>query len=98
MARTRKQPMTYNGFAIPLRPDTELGLAMLIAEDEEGHYEPVAVAATINEAKELAESDMRARMRSVDKGSDAGICPARYKLWARGLDGDYRIANVIEAL
>ena len=98
MARTRKQPKTYNGFAIPLRPDTELGLAMLIAEDEEGHYEPVAVAATINEAKELAESDMRARMHSVETDSDAGICPARYKLWARGVDGDYRIANVIEAL
>jgi len=34
MTRTRKQPKTYNGFAIPLQPDTELGLAMLIAEDE----------------------------------------------------------------
>ena len=98
MARTRKQPQTYNGFAFPLRPDTELGLAMLIAEDEEGHYEPVAVAATINEAKELADSDMRARMHSVEKGDDAGICPIRYKLWARGVDGDHRVANVFEAL
>jgi hypothetical protein len=31
MTRTRNQPTTYNGFAIPLQPDTELGLAMLIA-------------------------------------------------------------------
>ena len=98
MARTRKQPKTYNGFAIPLRPETELGLAMLIAEDEEGHYEPVAVAATINEAKELAESDMHARMRSMESGGDAGICPVRYKLWARGIDGDHRVAKVFEAL
>jgi hypothetical protein len=50
MTRTsRKQAKTYNGFAIPLQPDTELGLAMLIAEDEEGHYEPVAVVVSIAE-------------------------------------------------
>jgi hypothetical protein len=56
MARTKKQTTSYNGFAFPLQPDTELGLAMLIAEDEEGHHEPVAVASTINEAKEIAEA------------------------------------------
>ena len=89
---------TYNGFALPLEPDTELGLAMLIAEDEDGHYEPVAVAATINEAKEIAESDLRGRMRSIERGEDAGLCPVRYKLWARGIDGDYRLAHEIKAL
>ena len=88
----------YNGFALPLEPDTELGLAMLIAEDEDGHYEPVAVAATINEAKEVAESDLRGRMRSIERGEDAGLCPVRYKLWARGIDGDYRLAHEINAL
>ena len=62
MARTKKQTTTYNGFAFPLQPDTELGLAMLIAEDEEGHHAPVAVASTINEAKEIAESDLRSFM------------------------------------
>ncbi len=36
MARTKEQTKAYNGFAIPLEPDTELDLAMLIAEDEEG--------------------------------------------------------------
>lgn len=46
MTRTRKQPKTYNGFAIPLQPDTDLGFAMLIAEDEEGHYEALGVAGT----------------------------------------------------
>ena len=89
---------TYNGFALPLEPDTELGLAMLIAEDEDGHYEPVAIAATINEAKEIAESDLRGRMRSIERGEDAGLCPVRYKLWARGIDGDYRLAHEINAL
>ena len=92
MARTGKQTKTYNGFAIPLKPDTELGLAMLIAEDEDGHYEPVAVAATINEAKEIAESDLRGRMRGIERGDDPRICPYTYKLWARGIDGDYHIA------
>jgi hypothetical protein len=97
MARTRKQPKTYNGFAIPLEPDTELGLAMLIAEDEEGHHEPVAVASTISEAKEIAESDFRGRMRRLERGEDPGICPFTYKLWARGCDGDYRVAGEIAA-
>jgi hypothetical protein len=92
MARTKKQPKTYKGFAIPLQPETQLGLAMLIAEDEEGHYEPVAVASTINEARELAASDMRGRRRRLDVGEDAGLCPWRYIVWAQGVDGDYRIA------
>ncbi len=98
MTRTRKQTTVCHGFAIPLEPDTELGLAMLIAEDEDGHYEPIAVAATISEAKEIAESDLRGRMRSIEHGEDAGICPIRYKLWARGIDGDYRLAIEIKAL
>ena len=67
MAPNTRQTKSYNGFAIPLQPDTELGLAMLIAEDEEGHHEPVAVASTINEAKELAESDLRGRMRRLER-------------------------------
>jgi hypothetical protein len=97
MKATKKQPQSYNGFAIPLQPDTDLGLAMLIAEDEEGHHEPVAVASTINEAKELAESDLRGRMRRLEHGDDPGICPYTYKVWARGIDGDYRIAHEMDA-
>ncbi|MBZ5622893.1 MAG: hypothetical protein LAQ69_29780 [Acidobacteriia bacterium] len=97
MPRSRKQPKSYNGFAIPLQPDTELGMAMLIAEDEEGRHEPVAVASTINEAKEIAQSDLRGRMRRLERGEDPGICPYTYKLWARGIDGDYRIAWTIPA-
>ena len=44
MARARKQTKeTTPGFAIKITPQTELGLAMLIAETEDGRYEPVAV-------------------------------------------------------
>lgn len=96
MAHTRKQTRSYNGFAIPLQPDTDLGLAMLIAEDEEGHHEPVAVASTINEAKELAESDFRGRRRRLERGEDPGLCPYVYKVWAQGIDGYYLLAHEIK--
>ena len=97
MANTTKTTKTTAGFAIELQPDTDLGLAMLIAEDEEGRIEPVAVAGTINEAREIAESDMRSRMRRLERDEDPGICPARYRLWAREIDGDYIIAHEMDA-
>jgi hypothetical protein len=97
MTRSSKQTTTYAGFAIPLQPDTDLGLAMLIAEDEEGHHEPVAVATTINEAKEIAESDLRGRQRRLERGDDPGLCPYIYKLWARGIDGSYLLAHEFKA-
>jgi hypothetical protein len=75
---------------------TELKLAMLVAEDEDGQYEPVAVAASINEAKEIAGSDLRGRTRGIERGEDARLCPVRYELWARGVDGEYLVAAVIE--
>jgi hypothetical protein len=96
MARTSKQPKTYNGFAIPLQPDTELGLAMLIAEDEEGHYEPVAVVVSIAEAREIAASDLRGRMRRLEREEDPGLCPYLYKVWARGIEGTYLLASDLE--
>ena len=89
--------MTRNQVAVPMSPDAELGLAMLIVEDEYGLYEPVAVAGTINEAKELAESDLRGRMQRVERGEDQ-LCPARYLLWGRGGKGDYRVIFEIDAL
>lgn len=57
-----------NGFAFPLEPNTPLGIAMLIVEDEEGNYEPIRTVATINEAKELAGIDFRERLQRVDDG------------------------------
>ena len=61
MTMTTEKHTSDNGFAIPLENDTDLGLALLIVDDEEGHYEPVANVATINEAKELAAADLRRR-------------------------------------
>ena len=71
---TKKQQKDYNGFAIPILPDTQLGLAMLIAEDEEGNTQPVAVASTISEAREIAQSDLAGRMRRLESDEDPGLC------------------------
>jgi len=88
----RNQTKKHNGFAIPLQPHTDLGLAMLIAEDEDGHHEPIAVVGTIAEAREVAAEDFRSRMRRIEADEDAGICPTQYRLWARGIDGCYQLA------
>jgi hypothetical protein len=97
MTRTsRKQATTYNGFAIPLQPDTELGLAMLIAEDDDGHYEPIAVVVSIAEGREIAASDLRRRMRMIERDEDASLCPIRYKVWARGVEDRYILAADLE--
>lgn len=91
---TKKQQkqMPANGFAIPLTDMTNLGLAMLIAESEDGHYAPVGVVASIGEAREIAASDLKSRMRRLERDQDPGLCPYSYKVWANGTDGDYRIA------
>jgi hypothetical protein len=70
---------------------------MLIAESEDGQYEPVGVVASIGEAREIAESDLRGRMRRLERGGDPGMCPSAYKVWANGIDGDYRIAIELAA-
>jgi hypothetical protein len=97
MTMTTLKHTSDNGFAIPLENDTDLGLALLIAEDDDGHYEPVANAATINEAKELAADDLRRRRERLERYEDPGLCPYAYKLWARGTDGEFRVACEIEA-
>lgn len=98
MARTKKWIDTYNGFAFPLKPDTDLGLAMLIAEGEDGQHQPIAVVGTISEAREAANSDLRGRLRGAELGEDVGICPIRYKVWARGVGGSYCLACDIDPM
>ena len=68
-------------------PDTELGTAMLIVEDEDGNYEPIGFAATLNEALEAAKEDLRNRERLLLADQETGLCPWEYKVWARGLGG-----------
>jgi hypothetical protein len=89
--RKRNEAATL-GFAIQITPDTDLGTAMLIVEDEEGHYEPLTAASTINEGKGLAQHDLRSRQSLLEKDADPGLCPYQYKLWARGLGGVHRVA------
>ncbi len=76
--------------------DTELGTAMLIAEDAEGHYEVVGTCCSIGEGREIAYDDMRRRMRLVEKGDDA-MCPDTYKIWSRGWDGAFCVAYEMDA-
>jgi hypothetical protein len=36
-------------------------------------------------------------MRRLERGNDPGLCPYEYKVWAQGIDGDYRIATTLKA-
>ena len=91
MKRTKYQPINATpAFAIRLTDETELSGAMLIAEAETGSYLPVSAAATIAEARELAQHDLCLRMRQLEAGGQP-FCPAVYKVWARGLGG-YAVA------
>jgi hypothetical protein len=97
MARTMKQTKTpaTPGFAIEIKDDTELGLAILVAEFGDGNYQPVGVVVSINEAREIADSDMRGRMRDLEHGKTPA-CPERYLVWAQGLNGEYITATTIQ--
>ena len=96
MARTTKQTKTpaTPGFAIEIKDDTELGLAILVAVYAGGGYRPIGVAVSISEAREIAQSNMRGRMRDLEAGKTPA-CPERYMVWAQGIGGDYRQATKI---
>jgi hypothetical protein len=87
MPRNEKRTITEN---------TDLGIGMLIAEAEDGTYQPIAAVVNISEGRELAASDMRRRMHRLEQGSDP-ICPARYLVWAQGNDGTYATVAEIAA-
>src|ERR1035438_832996 len=90
MVRNRKQQTRTNatpGFGCEIKDDTEWGIATLIAEDEEGHSLPIGSVVSINEGREIAQDDLRRRMRDLERGNDPGFCPYCYRIWARGLDG-----------
>ena len=51
-------------------------------------YEPAGIAATIEEAREVARADMASRLRIVESdGPDAVLCPEAYALWGRDAEG-----------
>ena len=96
MKPTKTQPNNKTlGFAIPLTDETDLGNAMLIAEDEAGAYLPISPVATIAEARGIAQDDLNRRIRQIEAGKQA-FCPGTYKVWARGLDG-YAVAAEFDA-
>jgi hypothetical protein len=67
----------------------------LIAESEDGEYQPVGAVTTIREAREIVASEMRVRMDCLEQGSEP-MCPARYLVWGRGNEGEYRTVAEIE--
>ena len=82
MARTTKRPKTpaTPGFAIEIKDDTELGLAILVAVYAGGGYRPIGVAVSISEAREIADNHRR---------HYTGAAIEKYELWAQGPEGDY---------
>ncbi len=91
MKRTKRQPNKPTpGFAIRLTDQTDLGIAVLIAEYQAA-YEPISPVSTIAEAREIAQQDLRHRMRRLEAGEELS-CPAIYRVWARGLGGCYAVA------
>jgi hypothetical protein len=94
MKATRKQTRTNAtpGFAIEIKDDSELCGGMLIAEMEGGSYEPIGLVISVNEAIEIAQGDMRHRMKQLERGGTPA-CPEEYVVWARGVDGDCKVAK-----
>jgi hypothetical protein len=83
-------------FTIPIADETYLGIAILVAEGADGGYEPVGPVSTVAEAREIAEFDLRMRMRAQERGQET-FCPAGYAVWARGIKGHYRIAARLDS-
>jgi hypothetical protein len=76
--------------------DADLGIAMLIAETEDGRYEPNGPVSTVNEAIECASHDMASRMRDLELGGEPA-CPSVYKVWSRDYEGEYTVIYEIDA-
>lgn len=68
---------------------------LLIAESDDGSYEPVSPVSTVSEAREIAASDFRRRIKETEGGTDV-LCPARYIVWARVSYGSYATIAEIE--
>ncbi|HZO57868.1 MAG TPA: hypothetical protein VFB63_34485 [Bryobacteraceae bacterium] len=52
--RTTNRPAPTPGFATQITDETNLGIALLIAEDDSGAYWPLGPVSTIPEAREFA--------------------------------------------
>jgi len=74
-----------------LKRENEIGAAFVVAQDEEGNYEPVALVGFVSEAEEIIADDLKRRFQKLDRDEDPGLCPYEYILWARGINGGYEI-------
>jgi len=79
----------------PVDENATLALGLLVAEAEDGSYEPVAMVSTIREAREVAGQNFRNRMIENENGGDP-LYPARYAVWQQSREGGYRIVSAIE--
>ena len=70
-----------------------LGLGILIAESEDGTYAPIAVVGSMDEANEMAASDMKERIRSLERGGSP-MCVYCYKVWADRSNGYTVVAEI----
>ena len=70
-----------------------LGLGMLIAESEDGAYEPIGVVGSVDEAREVAASDKKGRIRELKKGGSP-MCVYCYKVWANRTEGYVVVAEI----
>lgn len=92
---TNQAPATP-GFACKIKEDTDLGNAMVIAVFAENLHQPVGIAGSINEAREIADTDLRERRRlNAIGGKGTTAVPDKYVVWARGLGGEYKIATMM---
>jgi hypothetical protein len=92
--RTTNRPALTPGFAVQITDETNLGIALLIAEVDDGAYEPVGSVSSISEAREIASRDFALRQAKLQNGGES-LCPAAYKVWAAGLDG-YLVAAELD--
>ena len=69
-------------------------MRILVAVD--GSAGPLAVAGSLNEAREMVDDDRKSRMRDLEKGKSP-MCVNCYKIWATGPDGSYKLAEEIAA-
>ena len=78
-----------------LSPKQQLGLAILIAENELGAYEPIGVVGSIEEAREMAREDMAGRFEDMAHDRDP-MAVDIYRLWVRKSNG-YELLTSINA-
>ena len=74
----------------------DFGLTLIIAENEEGAYQPLAVAGSLNEAMKMVAHDRKSRMRDLEKVKST-MCVYCYKIWATAPDVPYMLSVEIQA-